>query len=132
MTHENLLLEIAIRNGLLLDAAGFVGLGLAGLAAVRLSTRHGSWGGTMIALGVIGLLAARMQVFLTPHVLTRELVQVIGPAGLALSFGSTQILLCFGLTLVVWGIWGHHRWMNGETKALGGAIRIPRCRVSGR
>ena len=85
----------------------------------------------MIALGIIALLAARMQVFLTPHLLTREIVQVIGPAGLALSIGSTQILLSFGLVLVVWGIWGHHRWMNGETKALDGAIRIARGHSSG-
>ena len=49
------LLEVFISHGLLLDALGILGLGLLGLAAVKLARRDQSWGGTMMAVGVIAL-----------------------------------------------------------------------------
>ena len=54
----NLLLEVILKSGLLLDACGVIGLGLLGLAAVKLTSRDKSWGGTMMASGAISLILA--------------------------------------------------------------------------
>ena len=54
----NILLEIAQHGGLILDAAGLLGLGLLTLAAVRLARRHHSWGSTLLGWGA-ALLSAR-------------------------------------------------------------------------
>ena len=51
----NPLLEVILNQGLLFDALGVIGLGLLGMAAVRLARRNQSWGGTMMAVGAIAL-----------------------------------------------------------------------------
>ncbi len=110
----NLLLDVVISNGLLLDALGVVGLGLLGLAAVKLARRHQSWGGNMMAAGAICLLVARLYIITAPHFVTRELLAAVGPIGIAASIGLPTLLLTFGLAGVVWGLWGHGRWMREE------------------
>ncbi len=57
----NPLLEVILNHGLLFDAVGVIGLGLLGFAAVRLARRNQSWGGTMMAVGAIALLLARLS-----------------------------------------------------------------------
>jgi hypothetical protein len=105
-------LEILIRSGLLLDALGVIGLGLIGLAAVRLAQRYQSWGGTMMAFGAIALLIARLYVILSPHIMSNEVLHLIGPVGISLTYGLPPMLLTFGLAGVVWGLWGHERWLK--------------------
>jgi hypothetical protein len=105
-------LEILIHNGLLLDAFGVVGLGLIGLAAVRLARRNQSWGGTMMAYGAIALLIARLYVILAPHFINDEVLHMIGPVGISMTYGLPPILLTLGLAGVVWGLWGHERWLK--------------------
>jgi hypothetical protein len=100
----NPLLEIVIEKGLLLDAAGVIGLGLVALAAVKLARKDRSWGGTMMASGAIALLVARLYLLTSPHFLTREIVAEL-PA----------FLLTFGLAGIVWGLWGHERWLREES-----------------
>jgi len=105
-------LETLIQNGLLLDAFGVVGLGLIGLAAVRLARRNQSWGGTMMACGAIALLIARLYVILSPHFINDDVLHMIGPVGISMTYGLPPILLTLGLAGVVWGLWGHERWLK--------------------
>ena len=108
----NPLLEVLLKNGLLLDAAGIIGLGLLGLAAVKLARRNESWGGTMMAAGAIALLAARLYLIVSPHVVTDDVLHAIGPFGISLTIGLPPLLLTLGLAGIVWGLWGHERWLK--------------------
>jgi hypothetical protein len=111
----NPLLEIVIEKGLLLDAAGVIGLGLVALAAVKLARKDCSWGGTMMASGAIALLVARLYLLTSPHFLTREIVAEL-PAFLVTMMGILPTgLLTFGLAGIVWGLWGHERWLREES-----------------
>jgi len=112
----NLLLNTVLENGLLLDAFGVIGLGLLGLSAVRLARRYQSWGGTMMALGAISLLLARLYILLAPHFVNDDFLGAIGPIGISLTLALPSLLLTFGLAGVVWGLWGHERWLNEETR----------------
>ncbi len=110
----NSLLEIALRNNLVFDAFGVIGLGLLGVAAVRLSRNYHSWGGTMMAYGAIALIVARLYYIVSPYLITNDLLAAIGPLGIALTLGLPPLLLTSGLAGVVWGLWGHERWMDAE------------------
>jgi hypothetical protein len=110
----NPLLEVIVRNGLLLDAAGVIGLGLFGLAALRLNRRNRSWGGTMMAMGAIALLAARLYLMTSPLLVNDDLLHAIGPIGISLTIALPPLLLTFGLAGAVWGLWGHERWLREE------------------
>jgi hypothetical protein len=105
-------LEILIRNGLLLDVFGVIGIGLIGLAAVRLARVNQSWGGTMMAYGAIALLIARLYLMLSPHFLNNEVLHAIGAVGISMTYGLPPILLSLGLAGIVWGLWGHERWLQ--------------------
>lgn len=109
----NPLLDAALKQGLLLDAAGVIGLGLIGLAAVKLASRNHSWGGTMMATGAISLLAARLYLIVAPRFLTMDFLAAIGPVGNSLLIGLPPLLLTLGLAGIVWGLWGHERWLRG-------------------
>ncbi len=112
----NPLLESILKNGLILDACGIIGLGLLGLAAVKLARRYQSWGGTMMALGAISLLLGRLYYLLSPHFMNNDFLSAIGPVGISLTEGLPQLLLTAGLAGIVWGLWGHERWMNEEIR----------------
>lgn len=112
----NSLLEIAIRNNFVFDALGVIGLGFLGIAAVRLSRRYRSWGGTMMAYGAIALIVARMYYVISPHFITNEVLAAIGPIGITLTIALPPLLLTSGLAGVVWGMWGHERWMEEEAR----------------
>jgi hypothetical protein len=105
-------LEILVRNGLLLDAFGVIGIGLIGLAAVRLARRNQSWGGTMMAYGAIALLVARLYLMLSPHFVNDDVLHMIGAVGISMTYALPPILLTLGLAGVVWGLWGHERWLK--------------------
>lgn len=112
----NLLLEVILKNGLLFDACGVIGLGLLGLAAVKLASKDHSWGGTMMASGAISLLLARLFLSLQPHFMNNDFLAAIGPVGISLTIALPPLLLTFGLAGIVWGLWGHERWLNEETR----------------
>lgn len=110
------LLEIILEKSLLLDACGILGLGLVGLAAVKLARSYRSWGGTMMALGAIALLSARLYLLLAPHFMNDNILDAIGPLGFAMVYALPPLLLTFGLAGVVWGLWGHERWVHEEQR----------------
>jgi hypothetical protein len=110
----NPLLDAILQNGLLFDAVGVIGLGLVGLAAVKLARRDASWGGTMMAIGAIAVLAARFYLVISPHIVTDSMLLAIGPVGISLTYGLPPILLTLGLAGIVWGLWGHERWLREE------------------
>lgn len=112
----NLLLEIVVKSGLLLDFIGILGLGLLGLAAVKLTRRFESWGGTMMAVGAISILVARLYILLAPHFVDNDFLGAIGPIGISLTIALPPLLLTFGLAGIVWGLWGHERWMAEESR----------------
>jgi len=93
-----------------------IGLRLIGLAAVRLARRYQSWGGTMMALGAVALLMARLYFLLAPHFLDDDLLYALGPIGISLTIALPPILLGFGLAGIVWGLWGHERWLQEKTR----------------
>ena len=110
----NPLLELILNRGLLFDALGVLGLGLVGLAAVRLSRRYQSWGGTMMAVGAISVLLARFYLVISPYVINDDVLHAIGPVGISLTIGLPPMLLTLGLAGIVWGLWSHERWLRAE------------------
>ncbi|MGC4014249.1 MAG: hypothetical protein QM755_06980 [Luteolibacter sp.] len=106
------ILESISRSSLLLDIVGVMGLAMLALAAIRLARREQSWGGNMMAWGAVSLLIARVILVATPFIFTRENLPHMGPVILSAQIAIPSILLSFGLGGVVWGLWGHARWLN--------------------
>lgn len=110
----NILLEIAHHGGLILDAAGLLGLGLLTLAAVRLARQHQSWGSNLLGWGAALLLIGRVYVLVAPQVLTRELLANLGATLASLATAMPALLLTAGFGAIVWGLWGHERWLHED------------------
>ena len=110
----DLLFKFFITNGFLLDAVGVIGLGLLGLAAVRLSQRYRSWGGSLLTIGAMLLLLGRLAVLVIPHVMTPGLVAAFGHTAAEIITLAPFALLTAGLAGVVWGLWGHEQWLRAE------------------
>jgi len=99
-------------SGFLLDTLGVVGLGLLGLAAAKLAKRHHSWGGSLMAFGAIALLIGRLWVLLSPAFFTPAVRASLGRETMGLLAMVPTALLTLGLAGVVWGLWGHDRWLR--------------------
>lgn len=110
----DLLLDVFVKGGFVLDALGVIGLGLLGLAAVRLSQRYRSWGGSLLASGALLLLLGRLWVLLSPLLVTPELQAAMGQTWSAILALAPMALLTAGLAGVVWGLWGHEQWLRAE------------------
>ncbi|QJE95367.1 hypothetical protein [Luteolibacter luteus] len=108
------LLKVFVTNGYLMDALGVIGLGLLGLAAVRLSQRYRSWGGSLLASGAMLLLLGRLWVLVTPQVMTPELSAQLGTTVTEIISLAPFAMLTAGLAGVVWGLWGHEQWLRAE------------------
>lgn len=111
-TCMNPLYELLRSGSLILDAAGIVGLGLLALAAAHLARVHRSWGGTLMGWGAAALLAGRLFVLLAPQFLTREVLAGLGQLVIVMVNVLPVLLLTAGFAAVVWGLWGHERWLR--------------------
>lgn len=107
-------LEFILKNGFVLDTFGVAGLGLVGLAAVRLSQRYGSWGGSLMASGALLLLLGRLWVLLSSELVTPEVSDILGPVGMRVLALLPTVLLTAGLAGIVWGLWGHGKWLEED------------------
>lgn len=105
-------LELVLKNTQFFDAVGVLGLGLLALAAIKLARIHRSWGGTMMAVGALALLLARVYFVAAPHFVDDDFLAMIGPVGISLTIGLPPLMLTLGLAGIVWGLWGHERWLN--------------------
>jgi len=110
----NTLAQFIEHGSFALDALGIVGLGLLALAALRLARVQQSWGGHVMATGAVALLVGRLFVLLAPLVLTRELLARLGRTFIAAQAAFPVIILTLGLAGIVWGLWGHERWMRAS------------------
>lgn len=107
-------LEFLVQGTLMIDMAGVLGLSMLAMAAIRLARREHSWGGNMMAAGAVALLVGRVILVGTPYVLSPTALASLGPVVVSAHIAIPSILLSFGLAGVVWGLWGHARWLQDE------------------
>jgi len=110
----SLLLDFLIKGGFLFDALGVIGLGMVGMAAVRLSNRYRSWGGSLLASGALMLLLGRIWVIAAEQFLTADSKFSLGESWNTVFSIVPMALLTMGLAGVVWGLWGHEQWLREE------------------
>jgi hypothetical protein len=112
----NPLFETVVKGSFLMDCLGVIGLGLISLSAVRLAQQRRSWGGATMAAGAIALLTARLIVLFRPHLLAMEMLNFQGSSATQMMFIVPTFLLTIGLAGVVWGVWGHERWLRAVSR----------------
>lgn len=110
----SLLLDFLIKGGFLLDALGVIGLGMVGMAAVRLANRYRSWGGSLLASGALMLLLGRIWIIAADQLLTPDNKLSLGAAWNTVFSLVPMALLTMGIASVVWGLWGHEQWLREE------------------
>ena len=71
---------------------------------------RGAWG--LLAGGAVCLLIARLYIALSPQFMNDDVQHAIGAVGIALTIALPKLLLTFGLAGIVWGLWGHERWLK--------------------
>ena len=108
------LLNFLIQGGFLFDALGVIGLGMVGMAAVRLANPYPSWGGSLIASGALMLLLGRIWTLAAQQLLTPDVKMTIGETWITVFSIVPMALLTMGLAGVVWGLWGHEQWLREE------------------
>lgn len=112
----NILLEVLLDNSLLLDVFGVIGLGLVGLAAIRLATRFGTVGGSIMIWGVLALIVGRIGSLAFSTAMKAGLASQLDPLLLVMGRNVPVILLTAGLAAIVWGFWDHERSTSGESR----------------
>jgi hypothetical protein len=108
----NLLLDLVITQGFLIDVFGVVGLGFVALAAIRLARHWGSIGGTIMTWGAISLMVGRIGILIFSHYVTPFNQGEFDPTLLAIAKNVPLLLLTIGLGAIVWGFWGHERQLS--------------------
>jgi hypothetical protein len=106
------LLDFVFHGGFLIDGLGIIGLGMLGMAAARLSSRDGSWGGSLMGFGAVLLLVGRLWVLLSPSFFTPQVRHSLGGATMDLLNLLPTLLMTGGLAGIVWGLWGHEKWLK--------------------
>jgi len=109
-----LLLETLVNHGFILDVFGVIGIGLIGLAAVRLAKHHGSPHATLMTWGALALIAGRIGILVYTGIVNPQNVDQFDPLLLALGRNIPIGLLTAGLGAMVFGFWSHERHTAGE------------------
>ncbi|MFT3989882.1 MAG: hypothetical protein QM680_00590 [Luteolibacter sp.] len=104
----NLLLEVFVKNGLVLDLAGIIGLSLLAFAALKLAKRDPSHG-RIVVIGALALLIARIFVILAPSMINPVWLYSLHDTPFALIRNAPTVLLTAGLASIVWGLWGYEK-----------------------
>ena len=105
----NLLFEIVLQNGVILDVFGVIGIGLIGLAALRLSRHFGGSSGLIMTWGALSLVAGRIGMIIFSSFVTPFNQAQFDPTLLNLAKTTPLVLLTIGLGAIVWGFWSHER-----------------------
>lgn len=105
----NLLFEIVINQGFILDLFGVIGLGLVALGALRLSRRMGSRSAAMMTWGALAMLAGRIGILIYIHGITAVQKAEWDAWLVALTRNVPVALLTFGLGAIVYGFWSHEK-----------------------
>lgn len=113
----NLLFEIVIQQGFLLDLLGVLGLGLVAFAAVRLAQRMPGRSAVFMTWGALALIAGRVGILLLLQVVNPFNQDQFDPTLLAVVKNVNLLLLTGGLGAIVWGFWSHERELAGEESA---------------
>ncbi len=108
------LLEIVSNNAFILDLFGVIGLGLVGMAAVRMSKRCGSRSGLIMSWGAVALIVGRLAMLVYGQVVTPLNAHEFHPTVLLFARDLPILLLTGGLGAVVWGFWSHEQEVSGE------------------
>ena len=110
----NLLFEIVIQQGFLLDLLGVGGLGLVAFAALRLAQRLPGRHANFMVWGALALIAGRIGILLLTQVVTPFNQGQFDPFMLALVKNTNLLLLTGGLGAIVWGFWSHEQQLAAE------------------
>lgn len=110
----NLLFEIVIQQGFLLDLFGILGLGLVAFAALRLAQRLPGRHATFMTWGALAMIAGRIGILLFTQVVTPFNQAQFDPFMLALVKNTNLLLLTGGLGAIVWGFWSHEQQLSAE------------------
>lgn len=105
----NLLFEIVIQQGFILDLFGVIGLGLVALGALRLSRRMDCRHASMMTWGAMAMLMGRIGILLYSNFVTATHRVEWDAWLLSLSRNVPMALLTFGLGAILFGFWGHER-----------------------
>ncbi|MCH7227749.1 hypothetical protein [Haloferula sp. A504] len=110
----NLLFEIIIQQGFLLDLFGVIGLGLVAFAALRLAQRLPGHHAAFMTWGALAMIAGRIGILLFTQVVTPFNQEQFDPFMLALVKNANLLLLTGGLGAIVWGFWSHEQQLAAE------------------
>ena len=105
----NILFEIVIQQGFILDLFGVLGLGLVGLGALRLSRRMDSRSAACMTWGALSMLSGRIGILLYVHLTTAAQRAEWEVWMLSLARNVPVGLLTLGLGAIAYGFWSHEK-----------------------
>ncbi len=114
----NILFEIVIQQGFLLDLFGVIGLGLVALGAVRLSRRMESRSASLMTWGALSMLVGRIGILVLVHGVTAAQRAHWDPMLMMLAKNIPVALLTFGLGAIVYGFWSHEKESEDLAKVI--------------
>jgi len=113
----NLLFEIVIQQGFILDLFGVIGLGLLALGAIRIARRMDSRHASMMAWGALAMLAGRVGILIYGNFFSAtERMEWVAWQHL-LGRDLPLALLTLGLGAILYGFWSHEQESSEAAEA---------------
>ena len=110
----NLLFEIVIQQGFLVDLFGVIGLGLVALAAIRLARQLSSESAKLMTWGALALMTGRVGFLIYASFVTPFNQAEFDPMLLDTVKNVNIGLLTGGFGMIVWGFWRHEQRLAEE------------------